>query len=113
LLLDGASAPIRPRPNAAPSASAADLSNLARASTRSEGSGSQATTKSPPGPNLHNGSDRLSLSGIISIVPAFKNLLNSVQSQVLYRQGEPIYPNKNRTENRPLRDFFWALGFLF
>ena len=49
-------------PNAAASASTAELSSLGTSSARLEGFGSQAETKSPPGPNLQSGSTCLSLS---------------------------------------------------
>ncbi|MGB2864210.1 MAG: hypothetical protein WBC05_12845 [Sedimentisphaerales bacterium] len=65
LLLKGASSPARLRPNAAASASTAEPSNFARTSGRWNGSGSQAATKSPPGPNLQSGSACLFLSDII------------------------------------------------
>ena len=64
------------RPNAAASASVAELSNLATTSAQSEGFGSQTATKSPPGPNLQSGSVCLSISGFISF-PVFSNSSNS------------------------------------
>ena len=81
LPLKSTSAPARLRPNAAASASTAEPSNLARTSGRSEDFGSQAATKSPPGPNLQSGSACFFLSGIIFLrFPAFtysSNLFSS------------------------------------
>jgi hypothetical protein len=65
--LEQTSVVTRLRPNAAASASTAEPSSLARASAYTEGFGSQAATKSPPGPNLQSGSAWFSLSGFIII----------------------------------------------
>jgi hypothetical protein len=80
MLLEGESISVRFKPNIAVNASTAESISLVRVSRRSEGSGSHAATKSPPGPNLHNGSACLSLSGLIFVVLAFKKFFNFVQS---------------------------------
>jgi len=98
------------RPNPAASALTAELSELATISAYSEGFGSQTTTKSPPGPNLQSGSVCLSLSGFI-FFSGFQLFVEFIQSQMFYRQGTSIYPNKNRTKLSLIRTFFLTLNF--
>ena len=119
------SAPARLRPNAAASASTAEPSNLARASGCLKGFGSQAATKSPPGPNLQSGSACISLYGIIFLFRVVSRtscprseggtpstrFFKFVHSQMFYRQGSLIYPNKNRTKICRIRTFFPTLSF--
>ena len=118
-------APARLRPNTAANASNAEPSNLNRASRCSEGFGSQTATKSPPGPNLQSGSACLSLSGIIFLFRVVSRascprseggtpstrFFKFVLSQMFYRQGVLIYPNKNRTKISRIRTFFPPRSF--
>jgi len=125
LLLKGIFEPALFRPKAAASASTAEPSNLARTSGRWECFGSQVATKSPPGPNLQSGSACFSLSRIIFLfrivsrascprseggTPSTR-FFKFVQSQMFYRQGVLIYPNKNRTKISRFRTFFSPLSF--
>jgi hypothetical protein len=112
LLLEGVSIPVRFRPNAAARVSMAEPSNLAKASVRSDGSGCQATTKSPPDPNLQSGSACLFLFGFI-IISGFQKFFKFVRSQMFYRQGMTIYPNKNRTKMSRINTFFSPSDFYY
>jgi len=92
-------------------ASAAAVSNLVKKPDSSEcsvGSGRQTATKSPPGPNLHNGSICPLLLRVVSIRLLASSKYwhpKSSNGKCYYRQSGRNYPNKNRTEIGAFRTF--------
>jgi hypothetical protein len=64
------------------------------------------------GPEL---AERLNLSFSIwyhiSLIPGFQKIFKFVQSQMFYRQGVLIYPNKNRTKKGRFRTFISPSSF--
>jgi hypothetical protein len=108
MLLEGVSIPVRFRPNAAASALTAEPISLARVSSRSEGSGCQAATKSPPGPNLHSGSTCLFLSDFIFFRLSEIHKIRSVAN--VLSAGRVNLPKQKPNKNKPFLDFFFSLG---
>ncbi|TKJ34434.1 MAG: hypothetical protein CEE38_17975 [Planctomycetes bacterium B3_Pla] len=114
-LPDGAQRSARFKPSATAAASSVAASSLKGRFGNCEGpdgSGSQATMKSPPGPNLHNGPACSYLSGIISIpFPIFNMYSRTFDGTCYYRQRRRNYPNKNRTKTAEYRVFLSPLAF--
>jgi hypothetical protein len=94
-----------------------DCNNLTKRfdiSEISNGSGCQAATKSPPGPNLQSGSICLFLSGFIFIpLSDFQHVSKNVRQQMLLSAKRPKLPKQKPNKNGPIFTFSRTPAFPF